>query len=103
MKILKDYLVIKKDDFNYTSSLIILDNVKKEEKFLLPPYSGTIVDVGIEVNDDRFKVGVKILFQDFGCIPFDGYKEYTKDNCYYVLVPVSSVTGIVNDKNLKLS
>lgn len=99
MKVLSDFLLVKKDVYKSESNLILLDKQPKDKKFLMPPYSGEIIEVGVKVDDDRYKVGTKILYVEFGCIPFG---DYFNDDNYYVLVPVSSVSGIVNDKNLRL-
>ncbi len=61
IKPLGNRIFLKKDEQPERKGSIIL--LKKEGQFA-PPYSGTIIGVGDGVEDNDFKIGIKVLFHD---------------------------------------
>jgi len=61
IKPLGNRIFLKKDEQQEKKGSIIL--LKKEGQFA-PPYSGTIIGVGDGVEDNDFKIGIKVLFHD---------------------------------------
>jgi co-chaperonin GroES (HSP10) len=54
-------------DWEHTQDEIVLGNVKlvKHEKYKKLHYTGTVIAVGPDVEDERIKPGVRILFDQF--------------------------------------
>jgi|TARA_B110000967_G_C18611980_1_gene424440 co-chaperonin GroES (HSP10) len=48
--------------------------IPKEEGMHAPPYSGTIIAIGIDVEDKEYEIGKRVLFHDFAGteLMFDG-------------------------------
>jgi len=68
IKAIKNRIFLKKDEQPEKIGNIY---VPKTEGQYAPPYSGTIISVGEDVEDTDFKVGVKVLFHDLAGTEFD--------------------------------
>jgi len=68
IKAIKNRIFLKKDEQPEKIGSIY---VPKTEGQYAPPYSGTIISVGEDVEDADFKVGVKVLFHDLAGTEFD--------------------------------
>jgi len=68
IKAIKNIIFLKKDEQPEKIGSIY---VPKTEGQYAPPYSGTIISVGEDVEDADFKVGVKVLFHDLAGTEFD--------------------------------
>lgn len=67
IKAIKNRIFIKKDELPEKIGSIY---VPKTEGQYAPPYSGTIISVGNDIEDDDYKVGVKVLFHDLAGTEF---------------------------------
>ena len=61
IKAIKNRIFLKKDEQPEKIGSIY---VPKQEGQYAPPYSGIIISVGEDVEDEDYKIGVKILFHD---------------------------------------
>ena len=93
IKAIKNRIFLKKDEYPEKIGLIY---VPKLEGQYAPPYSGTIISVGSDIDDKDYKEGVRILFHDLAGTEFeiDGEKIFSiRDN---------DVLAIVDDKNIEI-
>lgn len=67
IKAIKNRIFIKKDEQPEKIGNIY---IPKTEGQYAPPYSGTILSVGSEIEDEDYKVGVKVLFHDLAGTEF---------------------------------
>lgn len=93
IKAIKNRIFLKKDEYPEKIGLIY---VPKLEGQYAPPYSGTIVSVGSEVEDPDYKEGTRILFHDLAGTEFevDGEKVFS--------IRENDVLAIVDDKNIEI-
>lgn len=67
IKAIKNRIFIKKDELPEKIGSIY---VPKTEGQYAPPYSGTIISVGNDIEDDDYKVGARVLFHDLAGTEF---------------------------------
>lgn len=67
IKAIKNRIFIKKDEQPEKIGSIY---VPKTEGQYAPPYSGTILSVGSDIEDSDYKVGAKVLFHDLAGTEF---------------------------------
>ena len=67
IKAIKNRIFIKKDELPEKSVNIY---VPKTEGQYAPPYSGTIISVGGDIEDPDYKVGSRVLFHDLAGTEF---------------------------------
>lgn len=93
IKAIKNRIFLKKDEYPEKIGLIY---VPKLEGQYAPPYSGTILSVGSDVEDEDYKEGVKILFHDLAGTEFevDGEKIFS--------IRENDVLAVVDDKNIDI-
>lgn len=93
IKAIKNRIFLKKDEYPEKIGLIY---VPKLEGQYAPPYSGTIISVGSDVEDEDYKEGVRILFHDLAGTEFevDGEKIFS--------IRENDVLAIVDDKNIEI-
>ena len=68
IKAIKNRIFLKKDEQPDKIGNIY---VPKQEGQYAPPYSGTILSVGEEVEDKDYQPGVKVLFHDLAGTEFE--------------------------------
>lgn len=68
IKAIKNRIFLKKDEQPEKIGSIY---VPKTEGQYAPPYSGTIISVGEEVEDSDFKEGIRVLFHDLAGVEFE--------------------------------
>lgn len=90
---IKNRIFLKKDEYPEKIGLIY---VPKLEGQYAPPYSGTILSIGSDIEDNDYIEGVKILFHDLAGIEFevDGEKIFS--------IRENDVLAIISDKNLEI-
>ena len=92
IKPLGNRIFLKKDEQPEKQGSIIL--LKKEGMFA-PPYAGTIIGIGDEVNDNDYKIGSHVLFHDLA-----GMEIKYKDEII-ISLREKEITAII-DKNVKV-
>jgi len=92
LKPLGDRIFLKKDEQLEKSGSIIL--IKKDGMHA-PPYSGIITGVGAAVEDEDFKIGIKVLFQDLAG------NEFKYDGNTVFSLREKDITAII-DKNIQV-
>jgi co-chaperonin GroES (HSP10) len=93
IKAIKNRIFLKKDEYPEKIGLIY---VPKLEGQYAPPYSGTIISVGSEVEDSDYQVGIRVLFHDLAGTEFelDGEKIFS--------IRENDILAIVEDKNIEI-
>jgi co-chaperonin GroES (HSP10) len=93
IKAIKNRIFLKKDEYPEKIGLIY---VPKLEGQYAPPYSGTIISVGSDIEDADYKEGFKILFHDLAGTEFevDGEKIFS--------IRENDVLAIIDDKNIEI-
>jgi co-chaperonin GroES (HSP10) len=93
IKAIKNRIFLKKDEYPEKIGLIY---VPKLEGQYAPPYSGTIISVGSEVEDSDYQVGIRVLFHDLAGTEFelDGEKIFS--------IRENDILAIVDDKNIEI-
>jgi len=93
IKAIKNRIFLKKDEYPEKIGLIY---VPKLEGQYAPPYSGTIISVGSEVEDSDYQVGSRVLFHDLAGTEFelDGEKIFS--------IRENDILAIVEDKNIEI-
>jgi co-chaperonin GroES (HSP10) len=86
-------LFIKQDPQPEKKGDIIL---LEKKGMLAPPYSGTVISVGDEVEDKDFQPGVKILYHDLA-----GTEIIYKDETF-INLREHDITAIILDKNVQI-
>ena len=86
IKAIKNRIFIKKDELPEKIGSIY---VPKTEGQYAPPYSGTIISVGGDIEDPDYKVGARVLFHDLAGteIKYEGETIYS--------IRESDVTAII--------
>jgi len=86
IKAIKKRIFLKKDDQPEKIGNIY---VPKSEGLCAPPYSGTIISVGSDIEDEDYKVGARVLFHDLAGseIKYEGETIYS--------IRESDVTAII--------
>jgi len=94
IKAIKNRIFLKKDEYPEKIGLIY---VPKLEGQYAPPYSGTIISIGSEVEDKEYQVGMRVLFHDLAGTEFDfnGEKVFS--------IRENDIVAIVDDKNIEIS
>ena len=77
IKAIKNRIFIKKDEQPEKIGSIY---VPKTEGQYAPPYSGTILSVGSEIEDSDYKVGSRVLFHDLAGTEF----KYNDDTIFSI-------------------
>ena len=93
IKPLGNRIFLKKDEQPDRKGDIIL---LKKDGMYAPPYSGTIIGVGDEVEDTDFQIGVKVLFHDLAGIEFKHGEETIFS------LRERDITAIILDKNVQI-
>jgi co-chaperonin GroES (HSP10) len=93
IKAIKNRIFLKKDEYPEKIGLIY---VPKLEGQYAPPYSGTIISIGSEVEDQDYQVGMKVLFHDLAGTEFDfnGEKVFS--------IRENDIVAIIDDKNIEI-
>ena len=93
IKAIKNRIFLKKDEYPEKIGLIY---VPKLEGQYAPPYSGTIISVGSEVEDSDYQIGSRVLFHDLAGTEFelDGEKIFS--------IRENDILAIVEDKNIEI-
>ena len=86
IKAIKNRIFIKKDELPEKIGSIY---VPKTEGQYAPPYSGTIISVGNDIEDSDYKVGSRVLFHDLAGTEF----KYNGDTIFSIRV--NDVTAIM--------
>jgi co-chaperonin GroES (HSP10) len=86
IKAIKNRIFIKKDEQPEKIGSIY---VPKTEGQYAPPYSGTILSVGSEIEDSDYKVGSRVLFHDLAGTEF----KYNGDTIFSIRE--NDVTAII--------
>ena len=86
-------IFLKKDPQPEKKGDIIL---LKKEGMMAPPYAGTIIGVGDEIEDNEYQIGVRVLFHDLAGFEFK-HKEET-----ILSLRERDITAIVLDKNVQI-
>lgn len=92
IKPLGDRIFIKKDEQLNKIGHIIL---AKKEGMHAPPYSGLITGIGLDVVDNEYQIGMKIIFHDLA-----GVEYKYKGNTIFSLRE-KDITAII-DKNVQI-
>jgi len=77
IKAIKNRIFIKKDELPEKIGSIY---VPKTEGQYAPPYSGTIISVGNDIEDSDYKVGSRVLFHDLAGTEF----KYNGDTIFSI-------------------
>ena len=77
IKAIKNRIFIKKDELPEKICSIY---VPKTEGQYAPPYSGTIISVGNDIEDSDYKVGSRVLFHDLAGTEF----KYNGDTIFSI-------------------
>ena len=77
IKAIKNRIFIKKDELPEKIGSIY---VPKTEGQYAPPYSGTIISVGGDIEDPDYKVGSRVLFHDLAGTDF----KYNGDTIFSI-------------------
>jgi co-chaperonin GroES (HSP10) len=93
IKAIKNRIFLKKDEYPEKIGLIY---VPKLEGQYAPPYSGTIISIGSDVEDKEYHVGMKILFHDLAGTEFEVNSEKIFS------IRENDIIAIVNDKNIEI-
>lgn len=93
IKAIKNRIFLKKDEYPEKIGLLY---VPKLEGQYAPPYSGTIISVGSEIDDIDYQEGTRVLFHDLAGTEFeiDGEKIFS--------IRENDVLAIVDDKNIEI-
>ena len=93
IKAIKNRIFLKKDEYPEKIGLIY---VPKLEGQYAPPYSGTIISIGSEVEDQDYQVGMKVLFHDLAGTEFEvnGEKVFS--------IRENDIVAIIDDKNIEI-
>jgi co-chaperonin GroES (HSP10) len=93
IKAIKNRIFLKKDEYPEKIGLIY---VPKLEGQYAPPYSGTIISIGSEVEDQDYQIGMKVLFHDLAGTEFDfnGEKVFS--------IRENDIVAIIDDKNIEI-
>ena len=86
IKAIKNRIFIKKDELPEKIGSIY---VPKTEGQYAPPYSGTIISVGGDIEDPDYKVGSRVLFHDLAGTEF----KYNGDTIFSIRE--NDVTAII--------
>ena len=86
-------IFLKKDPQPEKKGNIIL---LKKEGMMAPPYAGTIISVGSDVEDKDFQIGVKVLFHDLAGLEFMHNEEKI------LSLRERDITAIILDKNVQI-
>ena len=76
IKAIKNRIFIKKDELPEKIGSIY---VPKTEGQYAPPYSGTIISVGNDIEDEDYKVGARVLFHDLAGTEFKYFQPSRSD------------------------
>ncbi len=68
VKAIKNRIFLKKDEQPEKIGSIY---VPKSEGQYAPPYSGTIISVGTDIEDEDYQVGAKVFFHDLAGTEFE--------------------------------
>lgn len=68
IKAIKNRIFLKKDELPEKIGNIY---IPKAEGQYAPPYSGTIISVGGDIEDEDYQIGVKVLFHDLAGTEFE--------------------------------
>jgi co-chaperonin GroES (HSP10) len=93
LKPLGNRIFLKKDKQPDRKGEIIL---LKTDGMYAPPYAGTIIGIGNEVEDKEYQIGVKVLFHDLAGIEF---KE-GEDTIFSLRE--RDITAIILEKNVTI-
>jgi|TARA_R100000081_G_C4713243_1_gene113993 co-chaperonin GroES (HSP10) len=93
IKPLGNRIFLKKDPQPEKKGDIIL---LEKKGMMAPPYAGTIIAIGDEVEDKEYKIGQKVLFHDLAGIEFTH-----KDETIFSLRE-RDITAIILDKNVQI-
>lgn len=93
IKAIKNRIFLKKDEYPEKIGSVY---VPKLEGQYAPPYSGVIISVGEDVNDDDYIEGARILFHDLAGTKFE------VDSNQIFSIRENDVIGIIKDKNIKI-
>ena len=93
IKAIKNRIFLKKDEYPEKIGLIY---VPKLEGQYAPPYSGTIISIGSEVEDQDYQVGMKVLFHDLAGTEFDFNSEKVFS------IRENDILAIIDDKNIEI-
>jgi co-chaperonin GroES (HSP10) len=93
IKAIKNRIFLKKDEYPEKIGLIY---VPKLEGQYAPPYSGTVISIGSEVEDHDYQVGIRVLFHDLAGTEFEvnGEKVFS--------IRENDILAIVDDKNIEI-
>lgn len=86
IKAIKNRIFIKKDELPEKIGSIY---VPKTEGQYAPPYSGTIISVGNDIEDSDYQVGSRVLFHDLAGTEF----KYNGDTIFSIRE--NDVTAII--------
>ena len=92
VKALKDRIVLIKDESPEKIGSIIVNN---KDAMYAPPYSGTVVSIGSDVNDPDLYEGCKLAFHDLAGV------EFEVDGQKYLSIRDIDVMGIFLEKMFK--
>ena len=93
IKPLGNRIFLKKDEQPDRKGDIIL---LKKDGMYAPPYSGTIIGIGDEVEDKEYQIGVKVLFHDLAGIEF----QHAEETIFSLRE--RDITAIILDKNVQI-
>lgn len=93
IKAIKNRIILIKDEQPDKIGLIYVPKLEGQHA---PPYSGTIISVGPDVEDTDYAEGIRVLFHDLAGTEFevDGQKVFS--------IRDSDVTAILYDKNIQI-
>lgn len=93
IKAIKNRIFLKKDERAEKIGLIY---VPKLEGQYAPPYSGTIISIGSEVEDTDYEVGMRVLFHDLAGTEFEvnGEKVFS--------IRENDITAIIFDEKVSI-
>lgn len=93
IKAIKNRIFLKKDEYPEKIGLIYVPKLEGQHA---PPYSGTILSVGSDVEDNDYIEGARILFHDLAGTEFeiDGEKIFS--------IRENDVLAIIDDKNIEI-
>ena len=93
IKAIKNRIFLKKDEYPEKIGLIYVPKLEGQHA---PPYSGTILSVGSDVEDNDYIEGARILFHDLAGTEFeiDGEKIFS--------IRENDILAIVDDKNIEI-
>ena len=93
IKAIKNRILLKKDEQPDKIGLIYVPKLEGQHA---PPYSGTIISVGPDVEDTDYVEGMRVLFHDLAGTEFEvnGEKVFS--------IRDTDVTAIIEDKNIQI-